>query len=146
MMAAGSGMSQITGSMVALQTSTKAFLDKHGLESAPAKLKKFPAIAAVLAKDKQDLMNPMFMQSNSTASKPAEPAKQTRRKREPKDPNAPKRPQTAYFLYMAEHRDGIIKDNPGMAGKDASAIMTNAWNKLPEAEQQVTFLSSPCSQ
>jgi hypothetical protein len=138
MMAAGNGMSQITGSMVALQTSTKAFLDKHKLESTPAQLKKFPAIAAVLAKDKQELLNPMFMQNQSSSSKPAEPVKQ-KRTRTPKDPNAPKRPQTAYFLYMAEHRDQIIKDNPGMAGKDASVIMAEAWNKLPQDEQQVFF-------
>jgi hypothetical protein len=140
MMAAGNGMSQITGSMVALQTSTKNFLDKHGIESTPAKLKKFPAIANVLAKDKSDLLNPMFMQSNGTSSKSAEPVKQTRKKREPRDPNAPKRPQTAYFLYLAEHRDALSKKNPGISGKNVSALLTTAWNeKTSDEEQQVLF-------
>lgn len=49
-----------------------------------------------------------------------------------KDANAPKRPQTAYFLWMAENRDRIRKENPGMSVTEIAKKGGEEWKALDD--------------
>ena len=57
-------------------------------------------------------------------------------KKTAKDPNAPKRPQTAFFQFMAENRERIIEENPGIANTDISKKGGEMWKKLDENKRK----------
>ena len=57
-------------------------------------------------------------------------------KKTTKDPNAPKRPQTAFFQFMAENRERIIEENPGIANTDISKKGGEMWKKLDENKRK----------
>ena len=47
-----------------------------------------------------------------------------------KDPNAPKRPQSAYFLWLGDHRDSIKRDNPGISVTGISKKAGEMWRQV----------------
>lgn len=68
--------------------------------------------------------------------------KKGKKKRAKKDANAPKRPQSAYFLWMADNRERIKKENPGISiteiakkGGEEWKLVTDKskWEKQNEA-------------
>ncbi len=52
-----------------------------------------------------------------------------------KDPNMPSRGRTAYFIYMAEVRERIKTENPGIKVTEISTKVSAEWNKLTSAEK-----------
>ena len=46
----------------------------------------------------------------------------TKKAKKIKDPNAPKRPMTAYFLFMAEKRAEVLKNNPDFKIGDVAKV------------------------
>jgi len=55
-----------------------------------------------------------------------------KRNKKKKDPNAPKRPQSAYFLWLNEHREQIKKENPGISLTDLSKRAGEMWRELTD--------------
>merc|ERR1719436_323315 len=51
-----------------------------------------------------------------------------------KDENAPSRPLSAYFLFLADHRDELVAD--GMTHKEAMSKMGEMWGKLSAAKKK----------
>lgn len=137
MVVCSNGISQIQNQKLALQTTTKSTLEKHGLGADKATLKGFPRIAALLATDKDTIINPLLQQESSKPSGFDKDGKKVRAKREPRDPNAPKRPQTAFFLFLSEWREKLSKENPDKKPGDIAKLATIKWNEASEAEQQV---------
>lgn len=64
------------------------------------------------------------------------PPKGGKGKKAKKDPNAPKRPISGFFLFCAEHRPQIKKDNPGYGIGDVAKKLGEMWNNLPDGEKQ----------
>ena len=62
-----------------------------------------------------------------------------KRNKKHKDPNAPKRPQSAYFLWLNEHREQIKKENPGISLTDLTKKAGEMWRELKD--KTVSFLS-----
>ena len=61
--------------------------------------------------------------------------KDKKQKRE-KDPNKPKRPQTAYFLYLGDHRAQIKEENPEAKVTEIAKIASENWKTLDEEQKQ----------
>jgi hypothetical protein len=61
MMTSSAALSHITTSMIALQSSTKSFLEKNSFESNPSKLKPYPALADLLGKEQSEILNPLVL-------------------------------------------------------------------------------------
>lgn len=57
----------------------------------------------------------------------------------PKDANAPKAPLSGYMLYMAEQRDVLRVNNPGITFAEVTRIVAQQWNTLP-ADTKNKFL------
>jgi len=129
MMSSSAALSQITTSMLALQSSTKSFLEKNSLESKPAKLKEYPALADLLGKAQSEITNPMALKDFTKTEK--------QRTKKPKDPNAPKRPQTAFFLYLNATKPEIKKDHPDLSAGPIAKLATERWNVASEEVKQV---------
>ncbi|XP_013394165.1 FACT complex subunit SSRP1 [Lingula anatina] len=55
-----------------------------------------------------------------------------KRKKEKKDPNAPKRPQSAYFLWLNEHREQIKRENPGISITEVSKKAGEMWKEVTD--------------
>lgn len=53
-----------------------------------------------------------------------------------KDPNAPKRGLSAYFFWMAEHRDAYIAEHPDAKFVDVGKAMGEMWRNLDEEEKE----------
>merc|ERR1719297_152282 len=51
-----------------------------------------------------------------------------------KDENAPKRPLSAYFLFLADHRDDLVAD--GMTHAEAMSKMGEMWSELSAAKKK----------
>uniref|UniRef100_A0A0B7A0T5 FACT complex subunit SSRP1 n=1 Tax=Arion vulgaris TaxID=1028688 RepID=A0A0B7A0T5_9EUPU len=49
-----------------------------------------------------------------------------------KDPNRPKRPQSAYFLWLNEHREQIKEENPGITIIDLSKRAGEMWKEVTD--------------
>ncbi|XP_074643188.1 FACT complex subunit SSRP1-like [Tubulanus polymorphus] len=58
-----------------------------------------------------------------------------RKKKTKKDPDAPKRPQSAYFLWMAEMRETIKSDNPGISITDLSRKAGELWKEVTDKSE-----------
>lgn len=55
-----------------------------------------------------------------------------KRNKKHKDPNAPKRPQSAYFLWLNEHREQIKKEHPGISLTDLTKKAGEMWRELKD--------------
>ena len=53
-------------------------------------------------------------------------------KKAAKDPNKPKRPMTAYFMYLADHREEIKAANPEAKVTEITKIASEQWKTLDE--------------
>ncbi|XP_076453034.1 FACT complex subunit SSRP1-like isoform X2 [Babylonia areolata] len=70
---------------------------------------------------------------NKTAKTVREgPRKPRKKNKKGKDPNAPKRPQSAYFLWLNDHRESIKKDNPGISITEVSKIAGEMWKEVTD--------------
>ena len=49
-----------------------------------------------------------------------------------KDPNRPKRPLSAYFLYLADHREEIKAANPDVKVTEIAKIASENWKTVDE--------------
>ena len=64
------------------------------------------------------------------------PKKEKRTKKE-RDPNKPKKPQTAFFMYLSDHREAIKKEFPELKVTEISKKASERWKELPEDEKKV---------
>ncbi|KAK7083251.1 FACT complex subunit ssrp1 [Halocaridina rubra] len=53
-----------------------------------------------------------------------------KRQKKEKDENKPKRPQSAYFLWLNDHRDQIKKENPGISITELTKLAGQQWREL----------------
>ncbi|CAG5125389.1 unnamed protein product [Candidula unifasciata] len=69
-----------------------------------------------------------------TAKTVKEPGTRKRKmgKGKDKDPNRPKRPQSAYFLWLGEHREQIKEENPGISVTDLSKRAGEMWKEVTD--------------
>ena len=49
-----------------------------------------------------------------------------------KDPNKPKRPQSAYFIWLNEHREDIKEEFPGISVTDLSKKAGERWKEVTD--------------
>ena len=49
-----------------------------------------------------------------------------------KDPNAPKRALSAYIFFCADHRAGVLEENPGISAPDVLRALGEAWRKCDD--------------
>ena len=56
----------------------------------------------------------------------------SRKRKGKKDPNAPKRPQSAYFIWLNEHREQIKTDNPGITITEISKKAGQMWGEVSD--------------
>ncbi|CAF1390073.1 unnamed protein product [Adineta steineri] len=49
-----------------------------------------------------------------------------------KDPNAPKRPLSTFFLFSADERPKIKKDNPSLSVADIAKVIGERWRSIGE--------------
>ena len=57
--------------------------------------------------------------------------------KEKKDENEPKRPQSSFFLFQADSRDKIKKENPDIKQSDLLKKVGEAWRNLDEKKKAV---------
>ncbi|KAG7163414.1 FACT complex subunit Ssrp1-like [Homarus americanus] len=55
-----------------------------------------------------------------------------RRQKKERDENKPKRAQSAYFLWLNEHREQIKKENPGISITEISKVAGQKWRALED--------------
>ena len=60
------------------------------------------------------------------------------KKKKKKDPNAPKRPQTAYFLWLNQHREQIKEENPGISITDIAKKGGEMWKEVTAEDKAVS--------
>jgi len=64
-------------------------------------------------------------------------SKKTKKASAPKDPNMPKRPPTAYFIFLNENRDDIIKALPeGYKYTDVAVDAGKRWRAMSAAQKK----------
>jgi len=68
--------------------------------------------------------------------------KKTKRK---KDPNAPKRPQTAFFLFCADHRQGLRDQFPDLRIGDIAKKLGHKWSECDE-QSKLSYESKAAGQ
>ena len=54
------------------------------------------------------------------------------KKLEPSDPLKPKRGKTSFLLFCDDYRENVIKDNPGIKGKDVPKKLAELWKDLKD--------------
>ncbi|CAL1528533.1 unnamed protein product [Lymnaea stagnalis] len=64
--------------------------------------------------------------------KESAPRKRKSGKGKDKDPNRPKRPQSAYFIWLNEHREQIKEENPGISVTDLSKRAGEMWKEVTD--------------
>lgn len=72
--------------------------------------------------------------------KPEKEKGATRRKRgskKEKDPNQPKRAQSAYFLWLNDHRGQIKEENPGISITEISKKAGEMWRQIDSDDKAV---------
>lgn len=55
-----------------------------------------------------------------------------KRQKKEKDENKPKRAQSAYFIWLNEHREMIKKENPGISITELSKLAGQKWRELKD--------------
>ncbi|KAH9525411.1 hypothetical protein Btru_001385 [Bulinus truncatus] len=63
------------------------------------------------------------------------PRKRKSGKGKDKDPNRPKRPQSAYFIWLNEHREQIKEENPGISITDLSKRAGEMWKEVTDKSE-----------
>jgi high mobility group protein B1 len=58
-----------------------------------------------------------------------------KRAKKVKDPNAPKRPMSAYFYFMADKRDSVRAEQPGLGVADTAKVMGRMWAEMGPGEK-----------
>merc|ERR1711915_630217 len=76
---------------------------------------------------KKEKKEPKKPKSKTVSEKPRK-----RRQKKEKDENKPKRPQSAYFLWLNEHRDQIKEENPGITITEISKMAGKMWGELTD--------------
>ena len=64
--------------------------------------------------------------------------KRKRKTKQDKDPNKPKRAQSAYMLWLADNREKIKTDNPGISFTDIVKKAGEIWRTLTSDDKKVT--------
>ena len=64
-------------------------------------------------------------------------AKKGKKAKKEKDPNKPKKPMTAYFMYLADHREEIKAANPDAKVTEITKIASQQWKELDEETKNV---------
>lgn len=70
--------------------------------------------------------------SAKTVREPGMKQRKPRRPKKERDANKPKRPPSAYFLWLAENRDKIKKDNPGFGITDVTKRAGELWKEVTD--------------
>lgn len=70
--------------------------------------------------------------SAKTVKEPGMKQRKPRRPKKERDANKPKRPPSAYFLWLAENRDKIKKDNPGFGITDVTKRAGELWKEVTD--------------
>ncbi|XP_064111403.1 FACT complex subunit Ssrp1-like [Macrobrachium nipponense] len=81
-------------------------------------------------KKKEKKKEPKKAKSKTVSEKPRK-----RRQKKEKDENKPKRPQSAYFLWLNEHRDQIKEENPGITITEISKVAGKKWKELEDKKE-----------
>jgi hypothetical protein len=63
------------------------------------------------------------------------PAAHRPRKRRKKDANAPKQPNSTFLLYCRDHRDQVVRNNPGLKPTEVQVLLGQAWREASVAER-----------
>ncbi|XP_066990072.1 FACT complex subunit Ssrp1 isoform X1 [Macrobrachium rosenbergii] len=79
---------------------------------------------------KKEKKEPKKAKSKTVSEKPRK-----RRQKKEKDENKPKRPQSAYFLWLNEHRDQIKEENPGITITEISKVAGKKWKELDDKKE-----------
>ncbi|XP_042858739.1 FACT complex subunit Ssrp1-like isoform X2 [Penaeus japonicus] len=58
-----------------------------------------------------------------------------KRQKKEKDENKPKRAQSAYFIWLNEHREMIKKENPGISITELSKLAGQKWRELKDKKE-----------
>lgn len=56
-----------------------------------------------------------------------------------KDPNRPKRPQSAYFIWLNEHREQIKEEHPGISVTELSKKAGEMWKEVTDKTVSVRY-------
>ncbi|KAG8192979.1 hypothetical protein JTE90_028100 [Oedothorax gibbosus] len=64
-----------------------------------------------------------------------EPSMRKKRTKKEKDENKPKRPPSAYFLFLADKREQIKKDNPGIVITEITKKAGEMWKEVTDKSQ-----------
>jgi len=59
-----------------------------------------------------------------------------RKTKKQKDPNAPKRAMTAYFFFLADKREEVMKANPDLKVTELSKRVGEMWGKISDKEKE----------
>lgn len=72
--------------------------------------------------------------------KKRKPSPSPRKKSESPSPikseKPPKRPRTAYFIFMAEQRPTVTKDNPTLKPKEIASLLGKLWSEMPDDKKE----------
>merc|ERR1712000_449800 len=69
-------------------------------------------------------------------SKSQEKKIKKRRSKAEKDPDRPKKPLTGYFIFMADKRDSIKKNNPEFTNKEIISEFGKRWKALTDSQKK----------
>lgn len=58
--------------------------------------------------------------------------KTSKKEKKVKDSNKPKKPMTAYFLFLADNREQIKKENPDVKVTEITKIASKQWKEADE--------------
>ncbi|GFN86488.1 fact complex subunit ssrp1 [Plakobranchus ocellatus] len=73
--------------------------------------------------------------SKPKKKKDSEGGSSRKRKAGGKDPNKPKRPQSAYFIWLNEHREGMKEEFPGISVTDLSKKAGERWKEVTDKSE-----------
>lgn len=140
--AASSQLGAVTATMRAVQNNTRNALQMSGIDESSINQITHGAIYQLLQMDETMLAEPPVAADLQLPAPPVLTKVKARKQRRPKDPNAPKRPVTAFFLYLAEHKDSMAKElGPDAKPGQIQQRNKDMWNSLSEAQQEVCRLS-----
>ncbi|XP_015930923.1 FACT complex subunit Ssrp1 [Parasteatoda tepidariorum] len=75
---------------------------------------------------------PKEAKKSRSAKTVKEPGMRKRKPKKEKDENKPKRPASAYFLYLADNREKIKKENPGISITEITKKAGEMWKEVTD--------------
>ncbi|XP_063599816.1 FACT complex subunit Ssrp1-like isoform X1 [Penaeus indicus] len=81
-------------------------------------------------KKKKEKKEPKKPKAKTVSEKPRK-----KRQKKEKDENKPKRAQSAYFIWLNEHREQIKKENPGISITELSKLAGQKWRELKDRKE-----------